>query len=85
MISYFASVCVASIEAISAFSIPHGNDVHLPCVFGKGRLYIVPEGYFLHTKVGLMVWSPTICICAGICGRAMRRDWWSSILGREET
>jgi hypothetical protein len=37
---------VASIEAVSAFSIPYGNDVHIPSVFGKGRLYIIPEGYF---------------------------------------
>ena len=33
-------------EAVSAFSIPYGNDMHFPSVFGKGRLYIVPEGYF---------------------------------------
>ena len=42
----FYPVSVASIEAVSAFSIPHGNDVHIPIVPGKGRLYIVPEGYF---------------------------------------
>ena len=37
---------VASIEAVSAFSIPYGNDLHLPSVFGKGRLYSVSVGYF---------------------------------------
>jgi len=25
-----------------------------------------------------MIWRPRICTCAGICGRAMRWDWWSS-------
>jgi hypothetical protein len=35
---------VASIEAVSAFNIPCGNDVHISSVFGKGRLYIVPKG-----------------------------------------
>jgi hypothetical protein len=35
---------VASIEAIS-FSISFGSGVHIPIVFGKGRLYIVSEGY----------------------------------------
>ena len=39
-------VFVASIEAVSAFSIPYGNDMHFPSMFGKGRPYIVPEGYF---------------------------------------
>ena len=42
----FCPVFVASIEAVSAFLIPYGNDVHIPSVFGKGRLYFVPEGYF---------------------------------------
>jgi len=41
----FLPIFAASIEAISAFRIPYGNDVHLPNVFGKGRLYIVPKGY----------------------------------------
>ena len=42
----FYPVSVASIEAVSAFSIPYGNDLHLPSVFGKGRLYSVSVGYF---------------------------------------
>ena len=37
---------VASIEAVPAFSIPYGNDVQIPSVFGKGCLYISSEGYF---------------------------------------
>ena len=44
--SSFSQLLVASIEAVSAFSVPYGNDVHLASLFGKGRLYIVPEGYF---------------------------------------
>ena len=40
----FQPVLVASIEAVSAFNIPCGNDVHISSVFGKGRLYIVPKG-----------------------------------------
>ena len=39
----FQPFFVASIEAVSAFGIPYGNDMHFPSVFGKGRLYIVPE------------------------------------------
>jgi hypothetical protein len=31
----FQSVFVASIEAVSVISIPYGNDVHFPSVFGK--------------------------------------------------
>jgi hypothetical protein len=53
MVSHFASgISLASYFsqlqalAVSAFSVPCGNDVHLPSMFGKGRLYIVPEGYF---------------------------------------
>jgi hypothetical protein len=50
---FFQPAFVASIEAISAFSNPYGNDVHFPSVFGKGRFYIVPEGYF--SILGLVV------------------------------
>ena len=39
-------IFVASIEAVSNFNIPYSNDMHFPGVFGKGRLYIVPKGYF---------------------------------------
>ena len=42
----FQPVIVVGIKAVSAFSVPFGNDVHIPSVFGKWRLYIVPEGYF---------------------------------------
>ena len=69
----FQAVFVASIEAVSAFSIPYGNDVHIPSVFGKGRLYTVQKG-----TSAAWNWcdgmKPRICICAGICGGAMRRD-----------
>jgi hypothetical protein len=26
--------------------IQYGNDLHIPSLFGKGRVYIVPKGYF---------------------------------------
>ena len=67
LISHFASeISLASsssqfsgIKAVSAFSIPYGNDVHIPNVFGKWRLYVVlEERVLLHIGVGLMVWSP---------------------------
>ena len=35
-----------SIEADPALGVPYGNDLQFPGVFGKGRLYIVLEGYF---------------------------------------
>jgi predicted flavoprotein YhiN len=51
LISHFASGSFLAssfsqflLQALRQFL--HGNDVHLPSVFGKGRLYIVPEGYF---------------------------------------
>jgi len=53
--------------------------VHIPSAFGKGRLYIVPEALgYLHTGVGVMVWSSRINICGNICGRAMCRGLWLS-------
>ena len=32
-------------EAVSAFRISYGNDLQIPSVFGKWRLYIVLRGY----------------------------------------
>jgi hypothetical protein len=80
----FQPVIVVGIKAVSAFSVPFGNDVHIPSVFGKWRLYIVPEGYFcILDMFALMVWSLRINTCAEICGRAMRRDLWSSSYSRK--
>jgi hypothetical protein len=33
--------------------------------------------------VGLMGWCPVVYICAGICGRVMHRDLWSSFYSRK--
>jgi hypothetical protein len=58
------------------------NDLHIQSVFGKGRLYTVSEEY-LCLGVGVMVWSPRICTCAGICGIALRRNLFSSLAQRQ--
>jgi len=42
----FQPVVIVGIRAVPAFSVPYGNDLQLPSVFGKGRLHIVQEGYF---------------------------------------
>jgi len=37
---------VVSIEADPALSVPYGNDLQFPGVFGKWYLYVFPEGHF---------------------------------------
>ena len=39
---------VVGIKAVSALTIPYGNDLRIPSVFGKWRLYFVPEGYSVY-------------------------------------
>jgi len=43
---FFKPVFVVSIEADPALSVPYGNDLQCPGVFGKWYLYVVPEGHF---------------------------------------
>ena len=49
--------------------------MHIPSVIGKGRLYIVPEGYFLLELVWWYGAQEFACVresaverCVGICG-----------------
>jgi hypothetical protein len=73
----FQPVFVASTEVVSAFSIPYGNDVHIPSVSGKQRLYIYcSRRVLMHIGVGLMVMEPKHLLvrelavkrCVGTCG-----------------
>jgi hypothetical protein len=43
---FFKPVFVVSIEADPALSVPYGNDLQFPGVFGKWYLYVVPGGHF---------------------------------------
>jgi len=43
---FFQPVFVVSVEADPALSVPYGNYLKSPEVFGKWYLYVVPEGHF---------------------------------------
>jgi len=49
--SSFSQFLLQALRQYSAFSIPYGNDVHIPSVFGNGRLFIVPKGYFRNLEL----------------------------------
>ena len=50
---------------------------------GRGFCIVFQKDTFAF-GVGVMVWSPKVFKCAGICGRAMCRDWWSFFYYRRE-